>query len=449
MQSQCLAFCHDDVLILGACINTVSIQFILVRCAAGNGHFFPIKGRRLHLGQHILAEMIGNKSRHTATDSSAHIHQCTVVHIIHAGQRRIITVGHGNGHRGLAACCKVGDVNIIQLVLFNARIGRRIGQFAHRQTRAGSRRHADTGAIIREGLGRMGQRNGLGRCVNRVVNGQTDLGCIRTAAIIAVTACRLHLITSILAVAFHRHLITGDGKNGHGQLVGAAFIDAIAGLVVIAHITGVHIGKIQGITGPRRLAAYIGDVDRITLGQIDRFAAERVVAAISMVMAMKVENILSLCTGFIQYIKQILGIFAVTVLIAASAVSQRQVRDNEDGGRRVLARFQPVLHVVGHSLNIRAGTAVTGIIIFVDDIDAITIKILTAGGIKAGSCGVMVALYQNRIVGIEVAVGFLHSAHQGVHAVNDILRIFTVGITIVVTREQKTVHGGIVLLDFF
>ena len=333
--------------------------------------------------------MIGNKSRHTATDSSAHIHQCTVVHIIHAGQRRIITVGHGNGHRGLAACCKAGDGNIIQLVLFNIRIGRRIGQFAHCQTRAGFRRHADTGAIIREGLGRRhGHRLRAIIGVSISGNNVLEIGSVTiTIRISGMGAGTLQHMRAIRIIAADGNLVARDLKCRHGE--GAVSVGVI---LIVADITGVHISEVQRLLHESGRTA-VGHIKGVAFFQIDGRSAKESIMILGMVMAEQEDNVQFL-RGSVDRIKNRLGVPCSTIMCNARTGVQRNMRNHKN--RFIVTGLNLRIKICSKTRCQRPAVAQTAIIcciiVLIQYIYAVIVGIIRTGGGNAANLTVVVAL---------------------------------------------------------
>ena len=301
----------------------------------------------------------------------------------------------------------------------------------------------------------LNQRDGLGRGVDIAVLGQAQRHVgNRGVAVGAVTAGRLQVVQAIRAVTLHGDLGTGDGKDGHGQLfcAGSGVISAIG---VITGVPCIHVGEAQGLLGPCAGGTSFCNADLIALGQIDGLAAHVVVGAVGMVVAVQEDDVQAVGTCIIQHVEDVLGVLGIAILRSTGGEGKRQVGHDEDRGRIALADLvvQPGLQVIGKCLNTGLRAAAVRVVNLVQDIGrivvsavAVDIHVMTAGSVDAGILIVMVTLYKNGVLIIQIGICPLNGVHKrGDTACGRVYVI--VSFAVVVTNEQEPVHCLIFLAD--
>ena len=297
-----------------------------------------------------------------------------------------------------------------------------------------------------------GLRRGVDLAVFRQAKRNVGNGSI---AIGAVITGRLQIVQAVLAVTLHGDFGAGDGKDGHRQLVSACGSIVGIGVGVVTGITGIHIGEVQGLLGPCAGGAGLSDADLIAHGQIDGLAAHIVIRTVCVVMTVQEDDVQAVGAGIVQNIKNVLRILGITLGHGTGGEGQRQVGDNEDGGGVALANLivQPGIEIVCKSLDACLRTAAVGVVVLVQNVCGIVvctitvyIHILSARSVDVGIHIVMVTLYKNGVLIIQIGIFPLNGVHKRGDTACGLAAI-SVSFAVVVTREQKTVHGLIFLAD--
>ena len=300
------------------------------------------------------------------------------------------------------------------------------------------------------------QRNGLRRGVDRAVfrqaKGNIGNGSI---AIGAVITGRLQIVQAVGAVTLHGDFGAGDGKDGHGQLVGACGSIVGIGVGVIPGVPCIHVTEVEGFLGPCAGGACFRDTDLIALGQIDRLAAHIVIRAECVVMAVQEDDVQAVGAGIVQNIKNVLRILGIALGHGTGSIGQGQMGDDEDRSIVALADLivQPGLEIVCKILDACLRTAAVGVVVLVQNVCGIVvctitvyIHIMSAGSVDAGILIVMVTLYKNGVLIIQIGIFPLNGAHKRFDTAFG--RGFViVGVAVVVTHEQEPVHCLIFLAD--
>ena len=295
------------------------------------------------------------------------------------------------------------------------------------------------------------QRNGLGRGVDSgvIVQAQRIGRGLMAADIAAVAALGLQVVQTVGAVALHSDLIVLDNENRHGQLVGTLGGDIVP-VVIVAGVTCIHIGEVQGLFCPLGSAAQLSNIDLIILGQVNSLAAQVVVIAVGMVMTMHEDDVQTFLSMGINHIKQQLGILAVANHIGTGAECQRQMGNDKNGTIIALTQLlmQPSFQLFSQRSDTGLSAAAVRIIILIHNEDRIAVEIMAAGSINAGFHNIMVALDQNGIVIIDIGIAILYCTHQSRDTGSSLTVVIgLMGLTVVVARKQETVHGVILPAD--
>ena len=165
-------------------------------------------------------------------------------------------------------------------------------------------------------------------------------------------------------------------------------------------------------------------------------------------MAVQEDDVQAVLTGIIQHIEDVLCILGIALGHSTGRKCQRQMRNDEDRSIVSLADLvvQPGLEIVCKSLDTVLRAAAVGIVVLVQDIGGVAVKLMAAGSVDAGILIVMVTLYKNGVLIIQIGIFPLNGAHKRGDTVCGRVCVI-VSIAVVVTNEQEPVHGGVLLAD--
>ena len=406
---------------------------ILAAGLDGSGQFIGVAGTDHLLGDHKSAEMGGGKGDLAVHDGGVSllvaVHQIDLACGVKAvgsvqrnGDGGTLTLGVSLGGDGIGGVGAVSFRVIAGILsLGGAQAGETGGGNGHIAVGKGHLLH------------RLAQRNDGAGLHNGGIHGRiTGTGTLGLQHMLAVAI-----------EALDHQLTVGDLKNGHGH-------GAVGSTAGVAHITGVHVGKAEGVGEIGTGAALVVDGDAVAHRQVDGAAAHIVIVSGGVIVAEQEHDVQTGLAALVQHVIQVLGVLAVALGSSTGGVVQGQMGHHEDGLGIALGDLGVQIGVqrigggLGHRLQVGSRVVAPGIVLLVDDVDAVSVGVMGAGGGAHRAHGVIGVVVTLNIDLIHAgAVNGLHRILQGRLAGGGSTGTHALA---QVAGKQEAVHGGVTII---